>query len=442
MFVDQVQIEVQAGRGGNGAATFRREKYVPHGGPNGGDGGHGGSVVLEVDERLSTLLDYRYKRSYTAANGGNGAAKDMRGADAPDLVLKVPPGTVACDEADGSTLADLTAPGQRTVIARGGVGGRGNHRFATAVQQAPKHAEMGEPGESRRVRLELKLLADVGLVGFPSVGKSTLIAAVSAARPKIADYPFTTIVPNLGVVYVGEGRSFVMADLPGLIKGAHTGAGLGHQFLRHVERTRVLVHVLDVGGMTGRDPLEDWRALNRELALYDERLAALPQVVALNKVDLVPQPSVLDPLQAVLEIEGLRVFRISAATHAGLEPLVYHLWGIVEEARISGAPLLAQNVVHIVAETREDVRHFEVRAAGPNRWEVEGKGFERLVAMTDLNNEHGVRRLQRTLERAGVYRKLRDLGAQDGDTVRIGPEEFDYAEDDAEWERRSARRRK
>src|SRR5262245_16428476 len=273
MFVDQGEIEVKAGDGGNGAVTFRKEKFVPRGGPSGGDGGRGGGIVLEVDPHLSTLLDFRYKRHYKAERGGDGRSKDMYGKDSADLVLKVPPGTAAYDRDSGVLVADLIELGSRAMVAKGGVGGRGNAHFASSIQQAPKFAEKGEPGEERWLRLELKLLADVGLLGFPSVGKSTLIAAVSAARPKIAEYPFTTLVPNLGVVYMEPGKSFVMADLPGLIEGAHEGAGLGHQFLRHVERTRVLVHMLDISGMTGRDPLEDFRVINRELELYSPELA-------------------------------------------------------------------------------------------------------------------------------------------------------------------------
>src|SRR5579871_3421159 len=332
-FVDHVEIEVQAGDGGNGAVTFRKEKYVPHGGPNGGDGGRGGSVVLEVDPHLSTLLDFRYQRHYKAPRGGDGAAKDMFGKDGADLVLKVPPGTVVYDREADALLADLTALDARTVIAKGGVGGRGNAHFATSVRQAPKFGEKGEPGEHRDLRIELKLLADVGLLGYPSVGKSTLIAAVSAAKPKIADYPFTTLIPNLGVVYMEPHKSFVMADLPGLIEGAHEGVGLGHQFLRHVERTRLLVHVLDVSGMSGRDPLEDFRVINRELALYSERIARLPQVVALNKMDVVTDTSAVDRLEEVLRAEGHEVFRISAVTREGLEPLLYHVWHRLEAIR-------------------------------------------------------------------------------------------------------------
>lgn len=442
MFVDEVEIKVQAGNGGNGAVTFRREKYVPHGGPDGGDGGRGGSVVLEVDPHLSTLLDFRYKHHYKASRGGDGQGKNMHGKDAADLVLKVPPGTVVYDRDTGEIIADLATPGARAVVAKGGMGGRGNAHFATSVQQAPKFAEKGEPGETRRLRLELKLLADVGLLGYPSVGKSTLIAAVSAARPKIAEYPFTTLVPNLGVVYVEPQRSFVMADLPGLIEGAHKGAGLGHQFLRHVERTRILLHMLDVSGMTGRDPLEDFRIINRELALYSARLAALPQIVALNKMDVAADPELVDRVEAALRKEGYPVFRISAATRQGLEPLIYALWKRLEEERTREPSVPVEHVIHIKAKPEEDARRWEAVQTGPGEWEIRGKGLERLVAMTDLANEYAVRRLQRTLERAGVHQKLAELGAKEGDTVRIGAAEFDYQSDETEPDGIGGRRRR
>lgn len=435
MFVDQVDIEVKAGDGGNGAVTFRKEKYVPRGGPDGGDGGRGGSVILEVDPHLSTLLDFRYKHNYKANRGGDGMSKDMSGKYAPDLVLKVPAGTMVYDRESGDLIADLATPQSRTVIVKGGVGGKGNAKFTSSIQQAPKFAENGEPGEHRLLRLELKLLADVGLLGYPSVGKSTLIAAVSAARPKIADYPFTTLVPNLGVVEVEQGKSFVMADLPGLIEGAHEGVGLGHQFLRHVERTRVLVHVLDVSGMTGRDPMEDFRIINRELAHYSESLSQIPQTVALNKMDVAADLDAVDLLEKTLQSEGNTVFRISAATRQGLQPLLYHLWDRLEEARAAEPPAKPSGVVHIKAPVEEDSRRWEAKPAGPGEWVIEGKGFERLVAMTNLDNDYALRRFQRSLEKAGVNRKLKDLGAKDGDTVRIRNIEFEWQDEDGEDER-------
>ncbi len=430
MFVDHVEIEVKAGDGGNGAVTFRREKYVPHGGPNGGDGGRGGDVIFEVDPHLSTLLDFRFHRHYKAQRGVDGSGKDCYGKHGDDLIMKIPPGTAVYDSDSGQLLADLTALDARQVVLKGGSGGRGNAHFANSVRQAPKFAEQGEPGEVRNIRLELKLLADVGLLGYPSVGKSTLIAAVSAARPKIADYPFTTLIPNLGVVSIEPQKSFVMADLPGLIEGASEGIGLGHQFLRHVERTRLLVHILDVGGLTGRDPLEDFRIINRELELYSDRMSKLAQVVALNKMDMVTDTTEVDSLQSKLEIEGHHVFRISAATHDGLKPLLYYVWDRLEEVRNEPPP--AEEVVVIKAEIKEDYRKWDISKDEDGTWVVTGRGIERAVSMTDLNNDFAVYRLQRTLETSGVHRKLREMGAQEGDAVRIGTSVFDYEDEETD----------
>lgn len=429
MFIDQAEIEVHAGKGGDGAATFRREKYVPRGGPSGGDGGRGGSIVLEADASLTTLMDYHYQRRYRADDGGAGLSKDRYGRDAKDLILKVPAGTMVYDAATGELLGDLSRPGQRLVVARGGSGGRGNIHFANAVHQAPRFAEKGEAGEARTLRLELKLLADVGLLGLPNVGKSTLIAAVSAARPKIADYPFTTLVPNLGVVAVAPHQSFVVADLPGLVEGAHRGAGLGLGFLRHAERTRLLVHVLDASGITGRDPLEDFATINRELKMYGGRLAAIPQVVALNKMDIAADEQMVRRVETALQKEGYAVFRISAATHEGTQSLVYALW---ERLQNTQAPALAsaEDRVRIVAAPTQDQRRWEARSAGAGEWVIAGAGLERLVARTDLNNEYAVRRLQSILDRIGVNRRLKELGAQHGDTVRIAGAEFEYVDEE------------
>jgi GTP-binding protein len=432
MFVDEVEIEVQAGNGGNGMVTFRREKFVPHGGPNGGDGGDGGSVLCVVDLNMTTLLDFRYKRHYKAERGGDGGSKDMFGKNGADLILKVPQGTVITDLDTGETLADLTEPDARATLARGGIGGRGNAHFASSVQQAPRFAEKGEPGEHRRLRLEIKLLADVGLLGYPNVGKSTLIAAVSAARPKIADYPFTTLVPNLGVVSVEEGRNFVMADIPGLIEGASEGVGLGHQFLRHVARSRLLIHLLDVSGLTGREPLRDFEIINQELALYDERLAQLPQLVALNKTDVAADPDALDALETELTERGYPVFRISAVTRQGLNALMYATMERLETLRAE-QPVALAGSVHIVARAEDDGRRFEIRQENATTFVVHGRGIERMVAMTDLDNDYAVRRLQRTMDRLGITNKLKAAGAKDGDTVRIGAIEFDY-EDEDKWD--------
>ncbi len=328
-FIDEARIRVKAGDGGNGAASFRREKYVPKGGPSGGDGGNGGSVILEVDEGLSTLLDFRYRTEYRAPSGESGGNKDMYGRGGDDLVLRVPPGTQVFDDEKGILLADLRGHGTRFVAARGGRGGRGNIHFATATDRAPRRAEPGTPGRERLLRLELKLLADVGLLGFPNVGKSSFIARISAARPKIADYEFTTLVPNLGMVRLSGDRSFVVADVPGLIEGAHEGAGLGIRFLRHLERTRVLVHLLEVSPAPGRTPLRDYDALRRELALYDPELARRPEVVVLNKLDVPEVRKKLPTLRRAFEKRGLALHGISAATGQGVKELLEEVWRLL-----------------------------------------------------------------------------------------------------------------
>ncbi len=437
MFVDEVMIEVKAGDGGNGAVAFRKEKFVPFGGPNGGDGGKGGDIYIEADSNLSTLLDFRYQRQYGADRGIHGTSRDMSGKNAGDLTLKVPVGTTATDAASGRIIADLTKHGEKALIARGGEGGRGNAHFANSTHQAPKFAENGEPGEEKQIKLELKLLADVGLIGYPNVGKSTLIAALSAAKPKIADYPFTTLVPNLGVVRVDDERTFVIADIPGLIEGASEGVGLGHQFLRHVERTRLLCHLIDVSDTSGRDPMDDYAIINRELANYNEELANLPQVVVLNKTDIA-DPEVVEMLRAEFAAEetdgeNKPVFIVSAATRAGLEPLVYYL-----AQKLAEMPLPAPFDDGIVRITPENVkgrrpdRRWEAHYDAANQvYVVSGAGIERLIAMTQLSNDDAVSRLQRTLEKTGIIHKLRTLGAKEGDTVRIGKAAFDFFDEDA-----------
>jgi GTP-binding protein len=333
-FIDQARIHVRAGDGGKGAVAFRREKYVPKGGPSGGDGGHGGSVVLVVDGGMSTLLDFRYRKEYLAPAGQPGANKDRYGRAGEDLVLRVPPGTQVLDAGTGAQIADLRGEGERFVVAQGGKGGRGNIHFATSTDRAPRKSEPGLPGEERDLRLELKLLADVGLLGFPNVGKSSLIARISAARPKIADYPFTTLVPNLGMVRLSGERSFVVADVPGLIEGAHRGAGLGDRFLRHLERTRVLVHLLDVSVASGRTALRDYEAINRELRLYDPRLAKRPQVVVLNKIDLPEVRRKRSQIAATFKRRGIHVLAMSAATGEGLPEVLEAVWRtLVDERR-------------------------------------------------------------------------------------------------------------
>ena len=447
MYEDEEKIMVKAGDGGNGAVSFRREKYVPRGGPAGGDGGKGGDVILEADSNMSTLLDFRYQQRYEAGRGTNGSSKDMHGKDAVDLVMKVPIGTVATDIDTGRVLADLTKHGDRTVIAEGGLGGRGNAKFASSTHQAPLFSENGEPGVQLNVKLELKLLADVGLIGFPNVGKSTLIASISAAKPKIADYPFTTLVPNLGVVRVDYERTFVVADIPGLIEGASEGVGLGHQFLRHIERNRLLVHLLDLSGTTGRDPLEDYEIINRELANYSEHLAALPQLVAINKVD-VADPEEVDLLEEELnkritpvypegaEFTGAEplqsIFRISAATQVGLQELIFAIADRLARLPrpVEPDPELVRITVDKLKQRRRDRRWFATKDEDAGVFVIQGPGLERLVAMTNMENEAAVSRLQRTLDRSGVVNKLRAIGVKQGDTVRIGTIEFDFIDED------------
>ena len=422
IFFDKAKIFVKGGDGGNGCIAMRREKYVPEGGPWGGDGGRGGNVVFRADEGLRTLVDFRYKRHYKAERGRHGEGKNMHGASGEDLVVRLPAGTLIRDADTGELLADLVAHDQEAIVARGGRGGRGNAHFATANRKAPKLAEKGEPGEERWLELELKLLADVGLIGFPNAGKSTLISKVSAAKPKIANYHFTTITPNLGVVRVEEGQSFVMADIPGLIEGAHVGAGLGHEFLRHVERTRLLVHVLDVSGSEGRDPVEDFLATNRELILYNPVIGAKPQVIAANKIDL---PGAAENLRRVKEAYGeeYEVFPVSAVTGSGLEPLVYRvaalLAGLPPET-----PVLLEDAGPVVHQAEPRFTVFRQEGI----FYVKGKEIERHVAMTDMDNEEAVERLQWIIKRMGIEDDLKAEGIKEGDTVKIGNFEFEYAE--------------
>jgi GTP-binding protein len=440
IFIDEVLIDIVAGDGGNGCVSFRKEKFVPRGGPDGGDGGRGGDVILEADSNLSTLLDFRYQHKHAAQRGGDGMIKDMIGKNAPDLILKAPVGAVATDVNTGKILADLTKHGQRQVIGHGGRGGHGNPHFCSSTHQAPMFAEKGEPGESHSVKLELKLLADVGLIGFPNVGKSSLIAAVSAARPKIADYPFTTLVPNLGVVKAGDDptNTFVMADIPGIIEGASEGAGLGHQFLRHVERTRILVHVLDCGGYTDRDPIEDFEKLNHELAAYSDKLANLLQIVAINKIDIADKAEV-ERVTEYCKERNLATFAISAATGEGTRPLLFHLANTLKT--IAREPLQREEeegIVHITPANRPGAinnrfneRRFDIEINEETGfYVVHGTAIERVVAMTQLENEYALTRLHRILKKAGILLKLKEVGIEDGDIVKIGEFEFDYVDED------------
>lgn len=428
MFVDTAKIYVKGGDGGNGMVAFRREKYVDMGGPAGGDGGRGANVIFEVDEGLRTLVDFKYQRHFKAPRGENGRTKSQHGAGAEDMVVRVPPGTAVYDDDTGELIADLVFHGQRVVIAKGGRGGRGNIRYATPVNPAPEIAENGEPGQERYVRLELKVLADIGLVGYPSVGKSTLLSIVSAARPKIGAYHFTTLTPNLGVVDVGDGRSFVMADLPGLIEGAHEGTGLGHQFLRHVERTRVIVHVVDMAGTEGRDPYEDYVQINQELKLYNRKLEERPQVVAANKMDL---PEAEENLIAFREKVGpdVPIYTISAATKQGIKELIYGVADLLD--KVPAVPIVEElqeeAEERVIYKAEKEPEKFHVRREN-EIFVVEGAYIERLMKMTNLNSHDSIQRFARTMRNMGVDKALREKGAENGDTVRIGDFEFDFIE--------------
>ncbi|WP_027414900.1 GTPase ObgE [Aneurinibacillus terranovensis] len=426
MFVDSVRIYVKGGDGGNGMVAFRREKYVPMGGPAGGDGGRGGDVVFVVDEGLRTLVDFRYQRHFKAKRGENGRTKSQHGAAEEDLIVRVPPGTTVIDDDTGQVIADLTVHGQQAVIAKGGRGGRGNTRFATPSNPAPEIAENGEPGQERYVRLELKVLADVGLVGFPSVGKSTLLSVVSAARPKIAEYHFTTITPNLGVVDLDEERSFVMADLPGLIEGAHEGVGLGHQFLRHVERTRVIVHVVDMSGSEGRDPYEDFVQINEELKLYNKDLEDKPQIIAANKMDI---PEAAENLEAFRKKVGdLPLYPISSATRQGIRELMYAIADKLDEIPLIPTVEEAVNPeTSVLYKAEKEADEFTVYKEN-EIYVVEGEKLEKLVKMTNLNSRDSIQRFSRLMRNMGVDEALRKKGAENGDVVRIGKLEFEFVD--------------
>ncbi|BAE84952.1 GTPase ObgE [Desulfitobacterium hafniense] len=424
MFYDQAKIYVKGGDGGAGAVAFRREKYVPEGGPSGGDGGRGGKVIFIADEGLRTLVDFRYKRHYKADRGEHGQGKNMHGKSGEDMSVRIPVGTVVKDADTGEILADLIEHGQKVVVANGGRGGRGNARFMSNTNKAPTVAENGEPGEERNLLLELKLLADVGLVGFPNVGKSTIISRISAAKPKIADYHFTTLVPNLGVVELEDGESFVVADIPGLIEGAHTGAGLGHEFLRHTERTRLIFHVLDIAGSEERDPLEDFQIIAEELRQYSQELANRPILIVANKMDI---PGAEENLQRLTEKlgEDYRIFPVSAATGEGLKELVY--------AAAKALPEIPAPQIFV----RDEEQHKLTQASAPHRFEltregdffvVSGKEIEKHVQMTMFDREDGLYRFQNILKAMGIERALLDEGIKVGDKVRIAGIEFEWEE--------------
>jgi len=422
MFVDRAKIYVKAGDGGNGVVAFRREKFVPRGGPNGGDGGKGGDVILIVDSNLSTLMDFRYKVHYKAKRGQHGQGSNKIGRSAENMIIKVPPGTIVKDSETGAVLADLVEDGQSFVVAKGGRGGRGNAKFSSSIHRAPDFAEKGEPGEERWVIFELKLLADVGLIGFPNAGKSTLLSRMTAAKPKIADYPFTTLYPNLGIVDTGygEGQSFILADIPGLIEGAHEGQGLGHEFLRHVERTRVLIHVLDMTGLE-RDPIEGFNNINKELANYSEKLSDKPQIIAANKVDLPEARDNYVEAKLILEKRGFKVIPISGVTGEGIKQLISEV-----SKMLATIPKITQ-IEEIKEYTLVEEEPFKIKKQD-GIFQITGRYVERLIAMTNLENDSAVKRLQRTFKRIGLDDELKRLGVRVGDTVKIGDIEFYYTD--------------
>lgn len=427
MFIDQVKIYVKGGDGGNGMVAFRREKYVPKGGPAGGDGGNGANVIFEVEEGLRTLMDFRYQRHFKAPRGEHGMSKNQHGKNSTDMVVKVPPGTVVSDEATKEIIADLTEHGQRAIIAKGGRGGRGNTRFATPANPAPELSEKGEPGQERSIVMELKLLADIGLVGFPSVGKSTLLSVVSSAKPKIAEYHFTTIVPNLGVVETEDGRSFVLADLPGLIEGASEGIGLGHQFLRHIERTKVIIHVIDMSGQEGRDPYEDYVTINNELKEYNLRLTERPQIIAASKMDMPDSEANLAEFKQKLPDDVL-IFPISAVTREGLKELLYTAADLLEKT--PAFPLNHEeeenNVSTVLYKHESERDDFRITRDPDGAYVISGEKLEKLFKMTDFSRDESVKKFARQLRAMGIDEGLRARGAKDGDTVRLLEYEFEF----------------
>ncbi len=428
MFADRAKIYIRSGKGGDGHVSFRRELYVPNGGPDGGDGGRGGDVIFEVDEGLNTLYDYRHKTKYSAQNGEEGGKRRCHGKDGEDIILKVPEGTIIREETSGKVVADMSGDNRRQIILKGGRGGLGNQHFATATMQVPKYAQPGQPAQELNVTLELKVIADVGLVGFPNVGKSTLLSRVTNARPKIANYHFTTLNPNLGVVDLKGSKGFVIADIPGLIEGASEGVGLGHEFLRHIERTKVLIHMVDAASTEGRDPVDDIYKINAELEAYNPDIAARPQVIAANKIDALyeGEAETLDRLKAEFEPKGIRVFPISAVSGKGLDELLYHVRTMLDQ--LDDTPvtfaqeyfpeemLAVEDLPYTVGRDEEDEHVFV----------VEGPKIEKMLGYTNLDSEKGFRFFQNFLKNTGILEELEAAGIQEGDTVRMYGLEFDY----------------
>ena len=428
MFIDKAKIIIISGAGGDGMVAFRREKYVPRGGPSGGDGGKGGSVYLKADSGLNTLINFRRKRKFAAEKGENGGAKEMYGKGGEDIIIDVPLGTMVYDNDTNELLADMVHQDQMVLIAKGGKGGRGNTHFATSAVRAPTYAEKGEPGESKEIRLELKVLADVGLIGFPSVGKSSLIRKVSGARPEVAAYHFTTLSPSLGVVNLDETRSFVMADIPGLIEGASQGVGLGHEFLRHVERSRVLIHVLDIAGSEGRDPLSDFEIINNELEIYSPALAQKKQIVAGNKIDLITNQTELEQIKQQIESKGYSFLPICTLTGEGIKPLLEKAWTILQETETTTFDNQEKAIVYELPQNE-----FKIEYDG-HVYSVIGKRVEKLVAMTDFDNSVSLRRFNKAWKFMGLDKLLKKEGIKEGDTVNLYGIEFSFSEKSSSFE--------
>lgn len=425
MFADSARIFIKSGNGGNGHVSFRRELYVPNGGPDGGDGGRGGDIIFEVDDGLNTLTDFRHVRKYVAENGEEGGKRRCHGSDADDLVIRVPAGTVIKDDETGKVIADMSGENRREVILKGGRGGQGNMHYATATMQVPKYAKPGKPGRELWVRLELKVIADVGLVGFPNVGKSTLLSRISNARPKIANYHFTTLNPNLGVVDLGDGEGFVVADIPGLIEGASEGVGLGHAFLKHIERTKCIIHMVDAASTEGRDPVEDIKTINAELMAYDPKLMERPQVIAANKIDAVYSEDE-DPVQKLrdeFEPSGLKVFAISAVSGQGLKELLYYVNDLLKT--LDPEPVVFER--EFVLEDQDDeTLPFTVEKLPDGVYSVTGPRVEKMLGYTNLDSEKGFDFFQKFLKSTGILKQLENAGIQEGDTVRVVDIEFEY----------------
>ena len=423
MFIEKARIFVKSGKGGNGAVSFRREKYVPAGGPDGGDGGNGASVIFEVDLGLRTLMDFKYQRKYVAEHGEDGSKKRKAGRNGEDLILKVPPGTIIRDEATGLVIADLKEEGDRAVVAKGGRGGKGNQHFANAVRQAPAFARSGSDGVEKWVVLELKMIADVGLLGFPNVGKSTFLSVVTKAKPKIANYHFTTLTPNLGVVQTKFGESFVLADIPGLIEGAAEGVGLGHDFLRHVERTKVLIHIVDISGLEGRDALDDFDKINGELKLYNEKLATRPQVVVANKMDILEDESIFDEFKNELEGRGYKVFKMSAATRQGVDDVIAYVSELLREAEEIELVSEEEMFRPELDEVQDEGLQIDIE---DGVYVVTGKSLRRIMYSVNFDDMESLQYFQKAMEIQGVFDRLREMGIEDGDTVRIYEIEFEF----------------